>query len=336
MEITAREIAQKLNGEIVGNPDVRISAPARIEYGKPGNICFFANPKYEHYVYTSKASAILVNRSFVPAQEVAATLIKVDDAYQAVAEMLEYFQSLKKSRRRGGLLSRLFPRYRKGRGSRIGKGSWVGDFVTIGANCTIGRNCTIHPNVSIADNVTIGDDTVLYAGARIYSDCIIGSRCILHANCVIGSDGFGFAPQDDGSYKKIPQTGNVVIEDDVEIGACTCVDRATMGSTIIHTGVKLDNICQIAHNVEVGAHTVMAAESGAAGSAKIGEYCMFGGKTMVVGHISVADHTTLAADSVITKTVRKSGQTLMGYPAMDADKYKKAYVKFRQAAEEEE
>jgi UDP-3-O-[3-hydroxymyristoyl] glucosamine N-acyltransferase len=184
--------------------------------------------------------------------------------------------------------------------------------------------------------VTIGDDTVLYAGARIYSDCIIGSRCILHANCVIGSDGFGFAPQDDGSYKKIPQTGNVVIEDDVEIGACTCVDRATMGSTIIHTGVKLDNICQIAHNVEVGAHTVMAAESGAAGSAKIGEYCMFGGKTMVVGHISVADHTTLAADSVITKTVRKSGQTLMGYPAMDADKYKKAYVKFRQAAEEEE
>lgn len=336
MEITAREIAQKLNGEIVGNPDVRISAPARIEYGKPGNICFFANPKYEHYVYTSKASAILVNRSFVPAQDVAATLIKVDDAYQAVAEMLEYFQSLKKSRRRGGLLSRLFPRYRKGRGSRIGKGSWIGDFVTIGSNCTIGRNCTIHPNVSIADNVTIGDDTVLYAGARIYSDCIIGSRCILHANCVIGSDGFGFAPQDDGSYKKIPQTGNVVIEDDVEIGACTCVDRATMGSTIIHTGVKLDNICQIAHNVEVGAHTVMAAESGAAGSAKIGEYCMFGGKTMVVGHISVADHTTLAADSVITKTVRKSGQTLMGYPAMDADKYKKAYVKFRQAAEEEE
>jgi len=336
MEITAREIAQKLNGEIVGNPDVRISAPARIEYGKPGNICFFANPKYEHYVYTSKASAILVNRSFVPAQEVAATLIKVDDAYQAVAEMLEYFQSLKKSRRRGGLLSRLFPRYRKGRGSRIGKGSWIGDFVTIGSNCTIGRNCTIHPNVSIADNVTIGDDTVLYAGARIYSDCVIGSRCILHANCVIGSDGFGFAPQDDGSYKKIPQTGNVVIEDDVEIGACTCVDRATMGSTIIHKGVKLDNICQIAHNVEVGAHTVMAAESGAAGSAKIGEYCMFGGKTMVVGHISVADHTTLAADSVITKTVRKSGQTLMGYPAMDADKYKKAYVKFRQAAEEEE
>ena len=336
MEITAREIAQKLNGEIVGNPDVRISAPARIEYGKPGNICFFANPKYEHYVYTSKASAILVNRSFVPAQEVAATLIKVDDAYQAVAELLEYFQSLKKSRSHGGLLSRLFPRYRKGRGSRIGKGSWIGDFVTIGSNCTIGRNCTIHPNVSIADNVTIGDDTVLYAGARIYSDCVIGSRCILHANCVIGSDGFGFAPQDDGSYKKIPQTGNVVIEDDVEIGACTCVDRATMGSTIIHTGVKLDNICQIAHNVEVGAHTVMAAESGAAGSAKIGEYCMFGGKTMVVGHISVADHTTLAADSVITKTVRKSGQTLMGYPAMDADKYKKAYVKFRQAAEEEE
>lgn len=336
MEITVRDIAQKLNGEIVGDPDVRITAPARIEYGKPGNICFFANPKYEHYVYTTKASAILVNRSFVPAQAVPATMIKVDDAYQAVAALLEWFQAMKKSRRKGCFLTRLFPRYRVGRGSRIGKGTWIGDYATIGSGCRIGAGCTIHPNVSIADNVTIGDGTVLYSGARVYSDCIIGAGCILHSNCVIGSDGFGFAPQEDGSYKKIPQTGNVVIEDDVEIGAGTTVDRATMGSTIIHTGVKLDNLCQIAHNVEVGAHTVMAAESGAAGSAKIGAYCVFGGKTMVVGHISVADHTTLAADSVITKTVRKSGQTLMGYPAMDANLYKKALVRFRQSAQEEE
>ena len=336
MEITAREIADRLGGEIVGNPDVKISSPARIEYGKPGNICFFANPKYERYVYSSKASAILVNRDFVPARSVSATLIKVDDAYAAVADLLAYFQSLKKNRRKTGFLSRLFGRHRIGRGTRIGKGTWLGDYVTIGSGCLIGRDCTIHANVSIADNVTVGDGTVLYAGARVYSDCIIGSRCILHSNCVIGSDGFGFAPQDDGSYKKIPQTGNVVIEDDVEIGACTTVDRATMGSTIIHNGVKLDNLCQIAHNVEVGAHTVMAAESGAAGSAKIGEYCMFGGKTMVVGHISVADHTTLAADSVITKTVKESGQTLMGYPAMDSKKYMKAYVRFRQNAEDKE
>ena len=336
MEITVREIAQRLNGEIVGDPDIRITAPARIEYGKPGNICFFANPKYEHYVYTTKASAILVNRSFVPAQEVPAAMIKVDDSYQAVATLLEWFQAMKKSRRKACFLSRIFPRYRKGAGTRVGKGTWIGDYTTIGRNCRIGAGCSIHPNVSIADNVTIGDNTVLYSGARIYSDCVIGAGCILHSNCVIGSDGFGFAPQDDGSYKKIPQTGNVVIEDDVEIGAGTTVDRATMGSTIIHTGVKLDNLCQIAHNVEVGAHTVMAAESGAAGSAKIGEYCTFGGKTMVVGHISVADHTTLAADSVITKTVRKSGQTLMGYPAMDANLYKKALVKFRQSAQEEE
>lgn len=336
MEITVREIAQRLNGEIVGDPDIRITAPARIEYGKPGNICFFANPKYEHYVYTTKASAILVNRSFVPAQEVPAAMIKVDDAYQAVATLLEWFQAMKKSSRKACFLSRIFPRYRKGAGTRVGKGTWIGDYTTIGRNCRIGAGCSIHPNVSIADNVTIGDNTVLYSGARIYSDCVIGAGCILHSNCVIGSDGFGFAPQDDGSYKKIPQTGNVVIEDDVEIGAGTTVDRATMGSTIIHTGVKLDNLCQIAHNVEVGAHTVMAAESGAAGSAKIGEYCTFGGKTMVVGHISVADHTTLAADSVITKTVRKSGQTLMGYPAMDANLYKKALVKFRQSAQEEE
>ena len=336
METTAREIAQRLDGEVVGDPEVRITAPARIEFGKSGNICFFANPKYERYVYSSKASAILVNRDFTPAQPVSATLIKVDDAYQAVAELLAYFQSLKKTRRRAGLLHRIFGRHRIGRGTRIGKGTWLGDYVTIGSGCRIGRNCTIYPNVSIADNVTVGDDTVLYAGVRIYSDCVIGDKCILHANSVIGSDGFGFAPQEDGSYRKIPQTGNVVIEDDVEIGACTTVDRATMGSTILHTGVKLDNLCQIAHNVEVGAHTVMAAESGAAGSAKIGEYCTFGGKTMVVGHISVADHTTLAADSVITKTVRKSGQTLMGYPAMDADKYKKAYIRFRQGAEEEQ
>ena len=336
MDITAREIAQKLNGEIVGDPDVKVSAPARIEYGKPGSICFFANPKYERYVYSSKASAILVNRTFEPSQPVSATLIKVDDAYQAVADLLTWFQSMKKTRRKGCFLALLFGRHRVGRGTRIGKGTWLGDYVTIGRGCRIGSGCSIHPNVSIADNVTIGDNTVLYPGARVYSDCIIGSNCILHANCVIGSDGFGFAPQDDGSYKKIPQTGNVVIEDDVEIGACTTVDRATMGSTIIHTGVKLDNLCQIAHNVEVGAHTVMAAESGAAGSAKIGEYCTFGGKTMVVGHISVADHTTLAADSVITKTVRKSGQTLMGYPAMDADLYKKALIRFRQSAREEE
>ena len=263
-------------------------------------------------------------------------MIKVDDSYQAVATLLEWFQAMKKSRRKACFLSCLFPRYRKGAGTRVGKGTWIGDYTTIGRNCRIGAGCSIHPNVSIADNVTIGDNTVLYSGARIYSDCVIGAGCILHSNCVIGSDGFGFAPQDDGSYKKIPQTGNVVIEDDVEIGAGTTVDRATMGSTIIHTGVKLDNLCQIAHNVEVGAHTVMAAESGAAGSAKIGEYCTFGGKTMVVGHISVADHTTLAADSVITKTVRKSGQTLMGYPAMDANLYKKALVKFRQSAQEEE
>ncbi|MBR5736573.1 MAG: UDP-3-O-(3-hydroxymyristoyl)glucosamine N-acyltransferase [Bacteroidales bacterium] len=335
MEVTAREIARRLNGETVGDPDVKVTSAARIEYGKPGDICFFANPKYERYVYCSKASAILVNRSFEPAQPISATLIKVDDAYQAVAELLSWFQSLKKNRRKRGFMSRIFGRHRIGRRTRIGKGTWLGDYVTIGAGCTIGRGCTIYPNVSIADNVTIGDDTVLYSGARVYSDCIIGSRCILHSNCVIGSDGFGFAPQDDGSYKKIPQTGNVVIEDDVEIGACTTVDRATMGSTILRTGVKLDNLCQIAHNVEVGAHTVMAAESGAAGSAKIGKYCTFGGKTMVVGHISVADHTTLAADSVITKTIRKSGQTLMGYPAMDADLYKKALIKFRQSGQEE-
>lgn len=336
MDITAREIARKLGGDIIGNPDVRVSGPSRIEYGKEGDVCFFANPKYEKYVYTSKASVILVNRSFVPEKEVAATMIKVDDSYQAVAELLAWFQSLRRSRRRGSWLSRLLRLPRTGRGTRIGKGTWIGACTTVGRNCTIGRDCTIYPNVTIADNVTIGNNTVLYAGVRIYNDCMIGNGCILHANCVIGSDGFGFAPQEDGSYKKIPQTGNVVIEDDVEIGANTTVDRATMGSTIIHTGVKLDNLCQIAHNVEVGAHTVMAALSGAAGSAKIGEHCMFGGNSMAVGHITIADHTTLAAKSVITKTIRKSGQTLMGYPAIDSRQYMKACVKFRQSAGQEE
>ena len=334
MELTAREIAGRLNGEVVGDPDAKISSPARIEHGKPGDICFFANPKYERYVYSSKASAILVNRSFVPAKEVPSTMIRVDDAYQAIAEVLGYFQSGERTRG-NGFLHGIFRKYSIGRGSKTGKGTRIGEYASIGSGCRIGDGCSIYPNVFIGDNVTIGDGTVLYSGVRIYHDCIIGKGCILHANCVIGADGFGFAPQEDGSYKKIPQTGNVVIEDDVEIGANTTVDRATMGSTILHTGVKLDNLCQIAHNVEIGAHTVMAALSGVAGSARIGEHCMFGGKTMVVGHISVADHTTLAAESVITKSIRKSGQTLMGYPAMDSKQYMKAYVRFRQNVEGE-
>lgn len=334
MNLSAQEIAQRLNGEIVGNPETIVSSPARIENGKAGNICFFANPKYEQYIYTTKASIILVNKSFTPSHEVSATLIKVDDAYQAVAELLEYFQSKKKSKKSGNWFTRLFHPHRVGFKTTIGRGTFIGDYVTIGSKCKIGKNCQISNNVSIGNNVTIGDNVILYAGVRIYQECSIGNNCILHSNSVIGADGFGFAPQDDGTYRKIPQTGNVILEDDVEIGANTTVDRAMMGSTIVHKGVKIDNLCQIAHNVEIGENTVMAALSGIAGSSHIGKNCMFGGQSGIVGHIHIADHTTLAAHSAITKTVKKSGETLLGYPAFDSQQYFRAYVKFKQSGEE--
>ena len=335
IKLSAREIAEHLGGDIIGNPDAEVSSPARIEYGKKGNICFLANLKYEKYLYTTDASIVLVNRSFTPREPVRATLIAVDDAYQAVADLLDYFSALKKSRRRGNRLGRFFSFTRRIRG-RVARGTWVGDFVTVERGATVGRDCQIYDQVYIGRNVKIGDNVRIYPGVKIYHDCVVGNNCILHAGSVIGADGFGFAPRDDGSYKKIQQTGNVVLEDDVEIGANTCIDRATMGSTIIHKGVKLDDLVMIAHNVEIGAHTVMAAMCGVAGSTHIGEHCVFGGQCGIGGHIHIADHTTLAAKTGLMKDWKTPGQSLMGYPAMTYMQYMRAYSAFKESGEKKE
>ena len=314
MEITAQMLADLLGGEIVGNPQTVVTAPARIEQAKRGNVCFYANPKYERYVYDTQASVLLVNKSFEPKRPVPATLIKVDDAYAGVPVLLDYFARLRRTRKRGNRLwARLSLRRSVAPSARIGKGTYL------------------YPQVYVGPRVKIGRDCILYPGVRIYQDCEIGDRCVIHAGAVIGADGFGFAPQEDGSYRKIPQLGNVVLEDDVEIGANTTVDRATMGSTRVHRGVKIDNLCQVAHNVEVGEDTVMAALSGLAGSAKVGKHCMLGGQSGVNGHVSVADGTVLAGQSGIIGDVSESGTRLMGYPALDYSTYLRAYALFRRS-----
>ena len=314
MEITAQTLAELLGGEIVGDPQTVVTAPARIEQARKGDVCFYANPKYEKYVYQTKASVLLVNRSFEPRQPVPATLIKVDDAYASVSVLLDFFSRMRHLEKRGNRLwARLSLRRSVACSARIGKGTYLYPQVYVGPHVKIGKNCTLYP------------------GVRIYHDCVIGDNCILHAGAVIGADGFGFAPLEDGSYRKIQQLGNVVIEDDVEIGANSTVDRATMGSTVVHKGVKIDNLCQVGHNVDLGENTVMAAMSGIAGSAKIGKHCMFGGQSGVCGHISVADNTTLAGLSAIQGNVRKPGTTLMGWPAIDYGTYMRAYALFRQS-----
>ena len=312
IHVTAQDIAARLGGEVVGNPEVTVSAPARIENGRPGTVCFYANPKYERYLYDCKADVILVNRTFQPARPVAATLVKVDDAYAAVAELLGWFEQLRRNRPRGNRIRARLSLRR-----------------SIACSARIGRGTCIYPQVYIGPRVRIGKNCILYPGVRVYHDCVIGDGCILHANAVIGADGFGFAPTAEGSYKKIPQTGNVVLEENVEVGACTTIDRATMGSTVIHRGVKLDNLCQVAHNVEIGENTVMAAQSGIAGSAHIGKQCMIGGQSGFNGHITVADRTTVAARTGVIGNVRKEGETLLGYPAIDLKTYMKAYAKFK-------
>lgn len=315
-ETTAEVLASLLNGEIVGDPAVKVTAPARIEQGKKGNICFYANPKYERYVYSSKASILLVNRDFIPKQPVGATLIKVDNAYESVAVLLNYFASLRRKKVFGNRLS-----------ARLGFFN-----VHVSASTRIGSGTHIYPNCYIGPKCRIGRHCVIYPGVRIYRECVIGDNCVIHANAVIGADGFGFAKTSDGSYNKIPQLGNVVLEDNVDIGAGTTVDRATMGSTIIHKGVKIDNLCMVAHNVEIGENTVMAAQSGIAGSAKVGKNCIIGGKVGIAGHITIADNTSIAGGSGVMGSVRKSGAALMGYPAIDYNTYMRAYVRFKQNA----
>ena len=326
MEFKAKEIAEILNGTVDGNPEVSVSTFARIETGKPGAISFFANPKYEQYVYTSKSDIIIVNRSFEPKESVSATMVRVDDAYAAVAALLDYVTAKKRSYRR----------YRGCRSSirwsaKIGKKVYVGDFAYVGKRAQIGDYTKIYEHVYVGDDVKIGSHCIIYPGVRIYAGCVIGDNVIIHANAVIGSDGFGFAPLEDGTWKKIEHTGKVVIGNDVEIGANTCVDKSQMGSTVIQDGVKLDNLCQIAHNVEVGKNTVMAAQTGIAGSTKMGEHCIVAGQVGIAGHINIADNTTIGAQSGVLGAIKESGKTWMGSPAIPYREYLRAYAVFRKA-----
>ncbi len=324
MEFSARQIAELIDGVIVGNPDATINNVSKIEEGKPGTISFLSNPKYTKFIYETKASIVLVNKSFEPEKEISATLIKVDDAYVAVAKLMQmYAESMPK---KSGIEQPSFI----SESASLGEFPYVGAFAYVGDNVTIGDNVSIYPNVYIGDNVTIGDHTILYAGVKVYQGCKIGSNCVLHAGSVVGSDGFGFAPGEDGEYTKIPQLGNVVLEDNVEIGANTTIDRATMGSTIIHKGVKLDNLVQIAHNVEVGDNTVIAAITGIAGSSKVGKNCMFGGHAGVAGHLNIADGVKLGAFTGVSKNVTQKDLFMRGIPAQDARLYGRSFVNFKQ------
>ncbi|MBR1517287.1 MAG: UDP-3-O-(3-hydroxymyristoyl)glucosamine N-acyltransferase [Bacteroidales bacterium] len=319
MQFTAKEIAKILKGTVEGDENVLIWKPCKIEEGEEGGITFLANPKYTHYIYEKKASAIIVRKDFVPEHPVSSTLIRVDNPYLCVAILLKTFNNLSKPPKGRSWRSSV------GRHSKLGKDCYVGEYAVIGRHVKIGNNVKIYPQVYIGDRCEIGDNTTLYAGVKLYQDTRVGRNCILHSGVVVGADGFGFAPKDDGTYDKIDQIGNVVIEDDVEIGANTCIDRATMGSTFIRKGVKIDNLCQLAHNVVVGRNTVMASQSGMAGSGKVGESCIIAGQVGIVGHIEVGDHVTIAAQSGVTRNA-KSGSILLGSPAIDGAKQRRNYV----------
>ena len=329
MEFKAKEIAEILNGVVDGNPEVTVSTFARIESGKPGAICFFANPKYEHYVYECKADIIIVNKTFEPKQPVSATMVRVDDSYAAVAALLDYVVARKRSYKRyRGLRSKI--RW----SAKIGRKVYVGDFAYVGKKSVIGDYTKIYENAFIGDDVTIGKYCTIYPGACIYPGTVIGDNVTIHANAVIGSDGFGYAPLEDGTWKKIEHTGNVIIEDNVEIGGCAGIDRSQMGSTIIRKGCKIDNHCQIAHNVEIGQNTVMAAMTGIAGSTKIGEHCIFGGQVGIAGHLTVADNTSFGAQSGLMGSVKKPGQAYFGSPAIPYMDYMRSYAIFKKAGKQ--
>jgi UDP-3-O-[3-hydroxymyristoyl] glucosamine N-acyltransferase len=322
MKFTAAQIAGILEGEVVGNPNAEVFKLSKIEEGMEGSLTFLANPKYINYIYSTKATITIVNNSFEPENEIKTTLIKVDDAYKSFSKLLEYYNQVKLMKsgiEQPSVISE---------GVVYGENLYLGSFCYIGKNVTIGKNVKIYPNSFIGDNSTIGDDCVFFAGVRIYSESVIGNRCVIHSGTIIGSDGFGFAPQEDGTYNKVPQIGNVILEDDVEIGSCTTIDRATLGSTIIRKGVKLDNQIQIAHNVEIGENTVIASQTGVAGSTKIGKNCMIGGQVGFAGHLVVGDNVKIQAQSGIGKNI-KDGETIQGSPAFNYGDWNKSYVHFR-------
>ena len=325
MEFSAKQIAEYIHGVIIGDENATVHTFAKIEEGIPGALSFLSNPKYTHYIYETQSSIILVNKDFEPEQEIHATLIKVDNAYESLAKLMTLYE-MSQPKKKG-----IDPLASIAASAKIGKDVYIGPFACVEEGAEIGDNVYIHPHATVGCNAKIGANTILYPHVTIYHDCRIGNNCILHAGAVIGADGFGFAPSPEG-YEKIPQIGIAILEDNVEIGANTCIDRATMGATVIHKGVKLDNLIQLAHNVEVGSHTVMASQVGVAGSAKIGEWCMFGGQVGVAGHIKVGDHVTVGAQSGIPGNT-KSGSTLMGYPAIDPKQFARSSAIYKKLPE---
>lgn len=321
MEFSAKQIAEFIQGTIIGDENATVHTFAKIEEGIPGAISFLSNPKYTPYIYDTQSSIVLVNNDFVPEKEVRATLIKVNNAYESLAKLLNLYEMSKPKKTGIDPLAYIAPT------AKIGENVYIAPFACVGDNAEIGDNTSLHPHATVGSGAKIGHDCILYPNVTVYHDCRVGNHCILHAGSVVGADGFGFAPSPEG-YEKIPQIGIVVLEDNVEIGANTCIDRATMGATIIRKGVKLDNLIQIAHNVEVGSHTVMASQVGIAGSTKVGEWCMFGGQVGVAGHIKVGNKVNMGAQSGVHSSI-KDGEALIGTPPMPLKSYFKSSAVFR-------
>ena len=322
MKFTATQISEILDGVIEGNPDEEVYKLSKIEEGEKGSLTFLSNPKYQSFLYTTKASIAIVNNTFIPESEIDITLIKVEDAYKAFSKLLEYYNQVKLNK--SGIEEPNFIN----ENAVIGKHVYIGAMSYLGENVRIGDNVKIYPNVFIGDNVFIDENTTVFAGAKIYSESQIGKNCTIHSGVIIGSDGFGFVPDENGVYSKIPQIGNVVIEENVDIGSGTTIDRATLGSTIIRKGVKLDNQIQIAHNVEVGENTVIAAQAGVAGSTKIGKNCQIGGQVGIVGHITIGDNVRIQAQSGIGRSL-SDNEVVQGSPALGYSDYNKSYVHFK-------
>ncbi|WP_026705339.1 UDP-3-O-(3-hydroxymyristoyl)glucosamine N-acyltransferase [Flavobacterium soli] len=322
MKFTAEQIAGILEGEVVGNPNAEVSRLSKIEEGTDGSLTFLSNPKYQNFIYSTQASITIVNHSFVAEGPIATTLIKVEDAYGAFSKILTFYDEVKHNKKGIEQPSSISENV------KYGSDFYLGSFSYIGNNVRIGNNVKIYPNSFIGDNVVIGDNVIIFAGARIYSETVIGNFCTIHSGSIIGADGFGFAPNADGSYTKIPQIGNVILEDNVDIGAATTIDRATMGSTIIRKGVKLDNQIQIAHNVEIGENTVIAAQTGVAGSTKIGSNCIIGGQVGIAGHITIGNNVRIQAQTGVGKNI-KDGEIIQGSPAFGYNDFSKSYVHFR-------
>ncbi len=323
MNYTAAIIADFLKGTVDGNPEAGVSDVSRIEEGRPGTLSFLANPKYEKFIYETQSSIVIVNEDFKPSRSISATLVRVKNAYEAFAALLQMVEQNKPKKRGVSNMASV------DESASLGKDLFIGDFTVISAGTRIGNEVQLYPQVYIGDNVTVGEGTIIHPGVKVYDGSEIGANCVIHAGAIIGGDGFGFAPNQENNYKKVPQVGKVIIEDHVEVGANTTIDRATIGATILRKGVKLDNLIMIAHNVEVGENSVMAAQTGVSGSTRIGKNCMFGGQVGIIGHLTIADGVKIAAQSGIGKNIAEEGAVVQGSPAFDYGPYQRSYVLFK-------